>query len=83
MWRSSLILEGGVTRQIHVSRQRIVQRNGRCIIIEDPDGRLFASGVTIDGPSSVRYSPKKIEGGANVWVETDAPLIVQEAEPAK
>ena len=78
---ASTELAGGVTRQLHVSRQRIQQGNGRCIIVEQPEGRLYVSAVDIQGPSRLLYSKKKIPGGANVYVETEATLMV--ADPQK
>lgn len=73
-------LPAGVSRQIHVSRGRIVKGNGRCIIVETPDGRLYSSDVQISGPSRIAYSKKKIPGGANVWVETEAELTCHEVQ---
>lgn len=73
---SEIQLEGGELRQLHVSRDRIVQGNTRPLIVEHPKGRLFASRVDIEGPSSLIHAPRKQVGGATVYVETRAPLRV-------
>ena len=70
------LLEGGVTRQLHVSRKRIASGHGLPLIIEQPDGRVYAARVKIEGSSELIYSQKKIPGGARVYIETDAPLRV-------
>jgi hypothetical protein len=73
---TEILLDDGQVRQLHVSRQRIQAGNPRCLIIEQPEGRLYAGQIHIEGPSRLVYSKKKMPGGANVYVETRAPLRV-------
>jgi len=42
------------------------------VIVETEEGRVYAQRVNIEGPSTIAYFPQKIEGGANVYIETDA-----------
>lgn len=73
---TEMYLDDGEVRQLHVSRQRILEENPRCLIVEQPEGRLFAGRIDIEGPSRLVYSKTKQVGGANVYVETRAPLRV-------
>jgi hypothetical protein len=69
--------------RIHVN-QHIIKRNAKtgkrepALTVKDYRGNRRASGVTINGPSRVVYSPDKpLACGARCWIETAAEVTTE------
>ena len=70
----------GVIKRIHINQQ-IIRRNRKtgkrdaCITIKTRGRSIYAHNVELMGESEVIYSPDKpLDCGAQVWVETKAPV---------
>lgn len=68
--------------RIHVN-QHIIKRNAKTgerepvITVKQGRNNTYAHSVEILGPSTVIYSPDKpLSCGAKVWIETDAPVVI-------
>jgi hypothetical protein len=73
--------------RIHVN-QHVIRRNKRDGTDEPPltvktsRGNTYCRSVDLLGPSRVVYSPcKPLACGAKVWIETDAPVLMQGIAP--
>lgn len=69
-----------IIKRIHINQQ-IIRRNRKtgkrdaCITIKARGRSIYAQNVDIMGESEVIYSPDKpLDCGAQVWVETKAPV---------
>jgi hypothetical protein len=75
-----------VIKRIHVN-MHVIRRNHRDgrrdppLSIKTSRRNLKAQSVEIQGPSELVYSPDRpLACGARVWIETDAPLLIDTAE---
>lgn len=72
------------TKRIHVNQHKIRanKKNGTrepTITVKTYNSNNYARSVEIKGPSRVAYSPDKpLSCGATVWVETKAPVILDD-----
>jgi len=67
---------------IHVNQHKI-KRNAKTgetepvLTVKTYKSNIYASEVSIDGPSKVVYSPDKaLSCGARVWIETESPVTI-------
>ena len=70
--------------KIHVN-QHVVRSNSKkgednpCLTVKTYKNNTYAHTVEIKGPSKVVYSPDKpLSCGANVWIETEAEVIIDQ-----
>jgi len=69
--------------RIHVNQHvvRANRKNGTddpVLTVKSGGTNVYARSVTIDGPSTVVYSPKApLSCGATCWIETTAPVTVE------
>lgn len=72
------------TKRIHVNQHKIRanRKTGKrqpTITVKTYDTNTYGHSVEIKGPSRVLYSPDKpLSCGATVWVETKAPVLVDD-----
>lgn len=77
-----IVMDEGTIKRIHVDQQRIKdnKKTGAfqpVITVQWKNRPYKVRVITIEGPSSVVYSPHKpLSCGAHVWVETTAQVTV-------
>jgi hypothetical protein len=77
-----ITMEPGTIKRIHVDQHRIKENKKTGIIqpvitVQWKNRPYKARVITIEGPSSVVYSPyKALSCGAHVWVETTAQVVI-------
>ena len=71
-------------KRIHIN-MHIIRKNKKTgernpvITCKTSKSNTYGHSVSIEGPSTVIYSPDKaLSCGARVWIETDAPVIVDD-----
>ena len=73
-------------KRIHVNQHKIKSnnkygQNEPVITVKTSKENIYGSTVTIDGASTVVYSPyKPLSCGAKVWIETDSKVRVYNME---
>ena len=73
-------------KRIHVNQHKIKSnnkygQNEPVITVKTSKEKIYRSTVTIDGASTVVYSPyKPLSCGAKVWIETDSKVRVYNME---
>lgn len=71
-----------MTKIINVNRNLIGMNKDRTTLlpvvsVKDGDSNLYGSNIEIQGPSRIVYDPlHPLDCGARLWIETDAPVII-------
>ena len=67
-------------KRIHINQWKIKLRVADPIAVQTSKGVHSAAGVEIQGPSQLIYSPDKpLKCGAHLWIETKAPVLIDQA----